>query len=295
MDGCLDECVTDPDAPLASNPAPGIVATLTEGPLLCEAGCPWKFTTDTAFTTAVDDGDPAVEYRRGWHRRSDEAASGGGYHRRLGSPGGGGGQAPTARLVFEGEEITYFFARSEQGGTADVFLDGAFETTVDYSGQAPGSSPELGHSITFDGLGEGSHEILIEHLTGAAYVDGFEIVTTVGGGADPSAALTRSITTVSSAELPGLGSAVVAEAVEVGPGEEWLSVVVEGAAAPVTVHLRDPTLTLVAEAGQLVAGAEAVGFDVEPALVGTYTVQVVDALGSPATVEISIVRTIALE
>lgn len=295
VDGCTGACVTDPDAPLAANPAPGIVATLTEGPLLCEAGCPWKFTTDTPFTTAVDDADPAVEYRRGWHRRSDEAASGGGYHRRLGSPGGGGGPAPTARLVFEGQQITYFFARSEQGGTADVFLDGVFETTVDYSGSASGNSPEHGHSITFGGLGEGPHEILIEHRSGAAYVDGFEIVTTMGGGADPLAVLTRSITNVSTRELPGLGAPVVAATVEVGPGDEWLSVVVEGAGAPVTVRLLDPTLTLVAEGSELLAGSGAVGIDVAPALVGAYTVQIVDAPGSPATVEVSIARTIAAE
>jgi hypothetical protein len=43
VDGCYGACVTDPEAPIDEGPAPGIVATLTQGPLLCEDGCPWKF------------------------------------------------------------------------------------------------------------------------------------------------------------------------------------------------------------------------------------------------------------
>lgn len=243
--------------------------------------------------TEVDDADPAIEYRRGWHRRSDSAASDGGYHRRMGSAGGG--EPSTARLVFEGHEIRYFFADSEQGGTADVFLDGELAATVDYSGSAPGNAPGFGRSITFDDLGEGSHELLIAHRSGAVYVDGFEIVSGEGGGPDPSAAETRSVTTTSTGELPGLGSTVLVETIELGPKDEWLSVVVEGAQEPVTVKLLDPMLRPVAEAGQLLAGANAVGLDVEPVLAGPYTVQVLDTQGSPATVEISIARTIAVK
>ncbi|MGH2655515.1 MAG: sialidase family protein [Actinomycetota bacterium] len=294
VDGCVDECVTDPAAPLHPNPAPAIVATLTEGPLLCENGCPWKFTTVPSLVTEVDDSNPAVEYRRGWHRRSDPDASQGGYHRRLGSPGGGG-EAPRARLVFEGQEITYFFARSQQGGTADVFLDGEFATTLDYSGPAPGNAPEFGHSVTFDGLDEGSHEILIAHRSGAVYVDGFAIVSGDGGGADPSAALTRSITTTSTGELSGLGTTVLVETIEVGPDDEWLSVVVEGADQPVTVNLLDAVGTPVAVGDLLLAGGSAVGLDVAHPPAGTYTVQVLDTSGAPATVEISIARTIAVK
>ncbi|MBI4259220.1 MAG: exo-alpha-sialidase [Actinobacteria bacterium] len=242
--------------------------------------------------TEVDDADPAIEYRRGWHRRTDPAASNGGYHRRMGSAGGG--QPPTARLVFEGNEIRYFYAVSEQGGSADVFLDGELAATIDYSGPAPGDSPGFGHSISFDDLGEGSHELLIAHRSGAVYVDGFEVVSGEDGGPDPAAAETRSVTTTSTGELSGLGTTVLVETVEVGPDDEWLSVVVEGAEGPVTVKLLDPTLGVVAQASQLLAGGSSVGIDLEPVLSGRYTVQVLDTQGSPATVEISIARTIAL-
>ncbi len=294
VDGCYGACATDPNGAVdTATPSPGIAATLTEGPLLCENGCPWKFTTQPIVTTTVDDGDPAVEYRRGWHRRSDERASAGGYHRRLGSPGGG--EAATARLVFEGHEITYFFARSQQGGTAGVFIDGALAMTVDYFGTAPGSAPEFGHSVRFDDLGDGRHELRIVHGSGAVYVDGFAIVAAADGGADATAAGTRSTTAVSTGELAGLGSTVLVRTVDVQPGDEWLSVVVEGAAEPLAVKLLDPQLLLVAEAGQLLAGSSAVGLDVAPAVTGTFTVQVLDPLGSPAKVEISIARTTTVE
>lgn len=295
VDGCTGACVTDPTAPLNGNPAPGIVATLAAGPLLCENGCPWKFTTERTTTTAVDDGDPAVEYRRGWHRRSDGTASGGGYHRRLGGPGGGG-EAPTARLVFTGHEVTYSFSRSQQGGTADVYVDGALAATVDYSGPAPADAPEHGHSITFDGLGEGTHEIVVAHRSGAAYVDGFEVVSgEEGGGADPLAAATSSVTRVVLGELPGLGTTPLTETVDVGPSDEWLSVVVEGAGEPLTVRLLDPALQVVAEGAVLLDGGTAVGIDLDPALVGAYVVQVLDRAGSPAAVEVSIARTMTME
>lgn len=224
----------------------------------------------------LEDADPAVEYNRGWHRREDPNASGGGYHRRVGAAGGG--EAPTARLVFEGQAVTYFFGRSEQGGAADVFIDGMLATTVDYSGPAPGNTPEFGHSVRFEGLGEGRHEILIAHRSGAIYVDGFEIAS---DGGPLGAASTRSVTSTA------LGAA---QTVPVGQNDQWLSVVVEGSAAPVTVKLLDPAGGQAAVAGPLVAGAGAVGLDLSPGLTGTYTVQVLDAYGLPAITAISVAR-----
>ncbi len=243
--------------------------------------------------TEVDDAEPAVEYRRGWHHRSDAAASNGGYHRRMGAAASGG-EPPTARLVFEGDEITYFYARSQQGGTADVYIDGALEATVDYSGSAPGNAPEFGHSVTFGGLGAGSHEFLIAFRSGAVYVDGFEIVSRSGGGPDESAAGTRSETAVSSGELSLLNT-VATEAVTVGPDDQWLSVVVENAPSLATVNLLDSLGNVAAIGDQLLGTGGAVGFDVPTPAAGTYTVQVLGSVTSTVTVEISVSRTIALE
>ncbi len=242
--------------------------------------------------TLVDDADPAVEYRKGWHRRSDDSASNGGYSRRLGATGNG--ESPTARLVFDGEEITYFFGRSEQGGSADVYIDGKLRTTVDYAGTAAGNAPEFGHSVTFDELGEGSHEFLIVYRSGAVYVDGFEIVSGTDGGADESAARTRSDTSASSGELSPLSTAVLTRTVTVGADDEWLSVVVEGARIPLTVNLLDSLGNLIRAGDTLLAGASTVGLDVKRPPAGSYTVQVLGNVTTATNVEISIARTTTL-
>ncbi len=243
--------------------------------------------------TVVDDADPAVEYRRGWHRRDDVAASAGGYHRRMGSAGGG--EAPTARLVFEGEEITYFFGRSEQGGLADVFIDGVKRTTVDYSGSAPGKSPEFGRSVSFGELGEGSHEFLLVFRSGAAYVDGFEIISGMEGGADEEAAQTQSETSVSGGQLAPLGNSQLISTVTVGPDDEWLSVVVEGASPLLRVNLLDGLGNAMAVGQSLLPGSSALGLDVASPAAGTYSVQVLGSVTSATAVEISTARTITRE
>lgn len=248
--------------------------------------------SEPEVVTEVDDADPAVEYRKGWHRRDDAAASNGGYHRRLGNTGGG--EPPTARLVFEGDEITYFYARSAQGGSADVYIDGALEATVDYSGSASGNAPEFGHSATFGDLGDGSHELLIVFRSGAVYVDGFEIVSGSDGGPDESAAETSSETTTSSGELSLLNS-VITQTVTVGLDDEWLSVVVEGAPEVVTVNLLDSLGNLIAVGEQLLVGSSAAGLDVQPPSAGTYTVKVLGSPLSPTTVTISVSQTIAVQ
>jgi hypothetical protein len=250
--------------------------------------------TEPPVVTAIADDDPAIEYRKGWHRRSDAAASGGGYHRRIGA--GGGGEPPTARLVFSGHQVTYFYGTSAQGGAADLFLDGELVATVDYSGPAPGSSPDFDHSVTLGGLEEGNHELVIAVRSGAAYVDGFEVVSEPGGGADTAAAGTQSVTTTSQGTLAGVGSTVRVASVEVGPDDEWLSVVVEGAdPSAVTVSLLDPLGTLLGLASQLVAGSSAVGVDLSPARAGTYTVQVAGGLTAPPPMEISMARAVTVE
>jgi PKD repeat protein len=245
------------------------------------------------IVTFVDDADPTVEYRKGWHHREDAAASNGGYHRRMGSAGGG--ETPTARLVFDGDEVTYFFGSSEQGGTADVYIDGVKRTSIDYSGTAPGNAPEFGRSVTFGELGGGSHEILIEFRSGAVYVDGFEIVSGSDGGADESAAETRSATTVATGELSLLGNKVLLETFTVGPDDEWLSVVVEGAQQLLTVNLLDSLGNLAAAGDQLLGNSSAVGLDVPAPAAGTYTVQVLGSVTSATAVEISVARTITVQ
>ena len=151
----------------------------------------------------IEDTDPAIEYAGGWHRKDAAGASGGSYHRRVGGKNGGGGANPTARLVFEGSAITYFYATSSAGGTADVSIDGALARTVSFAG--PTAEPAFGGSATFDGLDDGPHEIVVAHRSGIATLDAFEIAPARGtAGADESAPLTRSLTELRAGTLSGL-------------------------------------------------------------------------------------------
>lgn len=225
----------------------------------------------------LDDSDGAIEYTGGWHRKSDPSASNGGYHVRVGNNARGA----AARLVFNGTEITYFYAVSSQGGTADIYLDGALKQTLSYN--AAGSIA-FGKSLTYTGLSAGPHELRILQRSGAVYVDGFRIK---GGSADASAVQFTSQqqdTNGSAAEGP-----VLLRTVAVGLTDVDISVLVEGSSAPLTVKLLDPTGAVIASGGALLSGLTASGVDAGVALPGTYTVQVL-GLSLTDAVTISIVR-----
>ncbi len=242
----------------------------------------------------VEDTDPAIEYRGGWHRREDAAASGGTYHRRVG-PKNGGGANPTVRLVFEGDAISYLYATASGGGTADVFIDGAFAQTVSYAGG--GAQPAFGSVVTFDGLGEGSHEIRIEYRSGIAFLDAFEIAPASGpAAADAAAPLARSVTEVTAATFSGvLPGAIATVAVPVEAADEEVSVVVAGSSAPLVVRLLDGLGTLLASGGALLDGLATSGLDALPAGPGTHTVQVVNPLAGGGMVEVSVARTVGAD
>lgn len=230
----------------------------------------------------LDDTHPAIEYRGGWHRRSDPNASNGGYHRRSGiNPRGA-----EARVVFHGTGITYFYGVASGGGTADLYVDGVYRQTVSYAGPVV---PSFGRSVTFSNLGPGAHELRIVHVSGLVTVDGFHI-DCASGQADATAVEFRSITqtsTGSAAEGP-----ILSRTVEVGPEDREVSVVVEGSALPLTVRLIDPTGDLIASGGALLAGSGLSGLDAVVTAPGTYTVQVVNTLTPGKTVGISIARTV---
>jgi hypothetical protein len=226
----------------------------------------------------LDDSDRAIEYTGGWHRKADPAASNGGYHVRVGvNPRGA-----AARLVFNGTSVTYFYAVSNQGGTADVYLDGALKQTLSYAG--PGAIT-FGSALTYSNLAAGSHELKIVHRSGAVYVDGFRIAG--GTGANASAVQYTSQqqdSTGSAAEGP-----VLLRTVAVGSSDVAMSVLVEGSSAPLTVKILGPAGNVIASGGALLAGFSTSGVDAPVSTAGTYTVQIL-GLGVADNVAISIVR-----
>lgn len=242
-------------------------------------------------TGDLGDDDAAVEYRKGWHRRSHAGASDGTFHRRAGK--GNGNSASTARLVFDGDAVTYHYAMSNIGGTGDVYIDGVFQETVSYGPGGNGNEvPTFGHSRTYDGLGDGSHELVIEHRSGAVYVDGFEFTCESSGGDAEAVEYTSDTETHSAPASEGL---VVTRTVEVGNLDRHLSVVVEGSSVPLTVQLLSPVGTLLTSGDALLAGSALSGFDHDGALTpGTYTVRVLSVLGA-GDLGISIARTTVVE
>jgi hypothetical protein len=248
---------------------------------------------DPAACNEIDDSDKAVEYKTGWHRRSDSRASNGGYHRRMGSHGGGNGSTPTARVVFEGDSITYFYVMSNIGGTGDIYIDGAFRETLSYGmNQSGPENPMFGHSRTYAGLGGGTHEFKVEHRTGAVYVDGFGFECEEESTADASAAAFGSVTSVSNASASE--GPLIERTVQIGASDVEVSVVVEGSSVPLTVRLLDPLGNLVATGEALINGLTVSGLDAAVSTTGTYKVQVVNVPGAFSTVEISIARTVAV-
>ncbi|HEX9945842.1 MAG TPA: hypothetical protein VGG03_27865 [Thermoanaerobaculia bacterium] len=278
VDTCDDGCER------FGNPATqmdGIVVRQVAGPSL------------RAKPIRVEDSDPAIEYRAGWHRREDAHASGGTYHRRVGG-NSGTGVNPTARLVFAGDAVTYLYATASGGGTADVFIDGRLARTVSFAGAT--AEPAFGAAVRFDGLGEGSHEIVVAYRTGIAYLDAFEIdPASSSASADAAAPLTRSVTQVSPALLSGLPGAVATTTVAADPATQEISVVVEGSGKPLSVRLLGPTGSLVASGGSLLNGQALSGLDAPAVTAGIYTVQVVDALGGAKSVQISVARTVKVK
>jgi hypothetical protein len=250
--------------------------------------------TDPTACNEIDDSNRAVEYRAGWHRRKDSRASNGGYHRRMGSHNGGNGSTPIARVVFEGDSITYFYVMSNIGGTGDVYIDGSFRETVSYGANQPGSeNPTFGHKRTYSGLGAGTHNLRVEHRTGAVYVDGFGFACEEQSSADPVAPLFGSATSASTASVAE--GPVIERAVEVGANDVDLSLVVEGASLPLTTRLLGPAGELLATGGALIQGLSASGLDAPLSGPGLYRVQVVAVPGTFQTLQISVARTVRVK
>ncbi len=132
--------------------------------------------------SCIEDDSASVAYSNGWHLINYASASGGHfrYHQ-------GNSTSHSASLDFTVPNgntgtITYSFARSTKGGSADVYLDGVFKQTVNYAGssgstQAPEFKPE--YNVNFGGLSPGAHKLEVKNLTGVVYVDGFCLLNSV--------------------------------------------------------------------------------------------------------------------
>ena len=134
--------------------------------------------------SCLEDDDASIGYSSGWHLINYASASGGHFRYHSGS-----NPQHSAYLDFNVPagstgSITYSFAKSTKGGTADIYLDGALKQTINYAGsagstQAPEFKPE--YNVQFGGLSPGAHRIEIKNLTGVVYVDQFCLQSSVSG------------------------------------------------------------------------------------------------------------------
>ena len=213
-----------------------------------------------ARITCIDEDDPTIAYSDNWHD--------------LGSVRMHVGNAKNDSVsltvnVDAGRtgRITYNYATSPKGGTAEVWIDGVSMGTISYAGsQGSTKSPATGASVSYGGLAGGTHTFVLRNMSGAVYIDGFclENASSAGTPATGPAATTSS----SSVNVPNNAYSVSVVAESVGD-------------LPISVSLISPAgLTLATSNNS--SGLAVMNVPVTSG--GTYLLQVVNLSGGPIEV-----------
>ncbi len=189
----------------------------------------------TVSTTQIEDDDSRIAYSNGWHLINDANASAG--HFRLNNSKD---VTYFARLSFDvtGQKgsITYNYAKSTKGGSAEVVLDGVSKGVISFKG-TNGSmrAPEYGYNVKFDGLSKGAHTLELRNIMGSVYVDGF----TLESASTNSTPFSGPGKTTSSTNTVNAGSELL-QSVNVEQGATALSVIAESN-APIRLVVVDPS------------------------------------------------------
>lgn len=142
----------------------------------------------------IEEDDPSIAYSDNWHDLGQTRLH-------IGSA-----KKDSVKLtvnVGDGQTgtITYNYATSPKGGSAEIFIDGVSRGTISYAGtQGSTKNPATGSSVSYGGLAAGSHIFEIRNMSGNVYVDGFclENATSAGTPATGPGATTTS----SSVDVP---------------------------------------------------------------------------------------------
>src|SRR5690242_9335771 len=138
-------------------------------------------------STCFEDDAAQIAYSSGWHQVADSNASGG--HFRVNPNKNGGGSVKLTFNVDAGRTgaVVYNFAKSTKGGTADVYIDGAFKSQIAFNGSTGSlNDPVFGFNARFGGLPAGAHTFELRNVRGAVYVDGFCLESGASTGAPTS-------------------------------------------------------------------------------------------------------------
>jgi hypothetical protein len=246
----------------------GLVDNVTTG----SGACPIPPTVN-----CLEDNDPQIAYANGWHLINDTKASGG--HFRMQSGKTNGTSVSLGFSVPSGSSgaITYNYAKSASGGSADVYVDNSFRETISFVGSGATRDPAFGFSARYAGLGAGSHTIELRNTKGVAYVDGFCVESAVitskpasGPGATTSSSATAS---------PSEG---LLQSVAVPPGVQSLSVYADNSlGAPMQILLLSPAGAVL---GAVTSTTGIVSLDVPVTDAGMYIVKTVNLAVGPVSI-----------
>ena len=228
----------------------------------------------TCTAPTIEDDDASIAYSPGWHLGKDAGASAG--HFRVNAGGDGKHTASLSFAVPSGSlgSVTYFFARSQNGGSASLYLDNATTpaATVSFNGGAPQNklmSPAFGVTQALGGLAAGTHTLkIVPDGNGAAYVDGFCLSNAAKGAASASGPGT---TSGSSATLAPNQSATLPVTLSIGATTLSVMTLSSGGASKTTIL--DPFGSAV---GVLNAATGIATVDLPSLPLGLYTIQTVN-------------------
>lgn len=229
----------------------------------------------TVTTTQIEDNDSRIAYSNGWHLINDANASAG--HFRLNNATD---ITYFARLTFDvtgqSGSITYNYAKSTKGGSAEVVLDGVSKGVVSFKGtQGSMRAPEYGFNAKFGGLTKGSHTLELRNINGSVYVDGFTLVS----ASTNSTPFSGPGKTTSNTGTVNFGSELL-QNVNVEQGATALSVIAESN-VPIRLIVIDPSGSIlgISDASN---GSALVEMPVTQG--GTYLIKVVNLSAGPVQV-----------
>ena len=221
----------------ADNSYPAATYTVA-GNVACGGGTPNPL---PCSGTTVEDNDPHIAYSNGWHLISNSNASAG--HFRLNE---GGNNIHSAVLTFDDTaltgSVTYFYATSTKGGSAEVFLDGQDMGSVNYNGPSGSNRAPVfavvPKTYNYGPTTGGHHTLEIRPIHDGVFIDGFCL--------PPSATLTGSPaahpgTTSESLATQSAGQALLST-ITLPTGTQAISIAAEpNVAVPVQLVLIDPS------------------------------------------------------
>jgi hypothetical protein len=156
--------------------------------------------------TCYEDDDTSMDYSAGWQTGTSSNASAG--HFRMAGFGVGQDVMEMQIHVPEGQfgAITYHYATSRKGGTAEIFIDGVSQGMIDYLGFVGDTAmdAQFGPSKRFAGLQPGDH--VFDVLTtgnGVVYIDRICLESSTSNG-HPMEGPSQSTSTSSNSLLPGV-------------------------------------------------------------------------------------------